>query len=142
MTCWARPPTPHDAHDRAILALQTIFTHVLTRFAELKGEQEVATFADLEVCADRALADQRVRGYYGERWTHLLIDEAQDTNPVQWRILSALAADTVNLTVVGDEKQSIYAFRRADVGTFRDARADRRAARRRGDRHDHLVPHA
>ena len=120
-----------DAHDRAILALQTIFTHVLTRFSELKGEQEVATFADLEVCADRALADQRVRGYYGERWTHLLIDEAQDTNPVQWRILSALAADTVNLTVVGDEKQSIYAFRRADVGTFREARET--VARRGGE---------
>ncbi|NTY02439.1 UvrD-helicase domain-containing protein [Deinococcus sp. JMULE3] len=109
------------AHDRAVLALRTIFTHVVTRFAQLKGEQEVATFADLEVCADRALAVPEVRAYYRARWSHLLIDEAQDTNPVQWRILRALA-DGVTLTVVGDEKQSIYAFRRADVGVFREAR--------------------
>ncbi|AWT37389.1 hypothetical protein DM785_16885 (plasmid) [Deinococcus actinosclerus] len=110
------------AHDRAVLALREIFTHVVKRFAQLKGEQEVATFADLEVCADRALAVPAVRAYYQARWTHLLIDEAQDTNPVQWRILRALADDGVTLTVVGDEKQSIYAFRRADVGVFREAR--------------------
>ncbi|GGL19003.1 UvrD-helicase domain-containing protein [Deinococcus radiotolerans] len=110
------------AHDRAVLALRAIFTHVVTRFAQLKGEQEVATFADLEVCADRALALPQVRSYYQARWTHLLIDEAQDTNPVQWRILQALADESVTLTVVGDEKQSIYAFRRADVGVFREAR--------------------
>lgn len=110
------------AHDRAVLALREIFTHVLTRFAQLKGEQEVATFADLEVCADRALAFPEVRAYYRARWTQLLIDEAQDTNPVQWRILRALADDSVTLTVVGDEKQSIYAFRLADVGVFREAR--------------------
>ncbi|WP_309570486.1 UvrD-helicase domain-containing protein, partial [Deinococcus sp.] len=110
------------AHDRAVLALWEIFTHVVARFAQLKGEQEVATFADLEVCADRALAFPQVREHYRARWTHLLLDEAQDTNPVQWRILRALAAEEVNLTVVGDEKQSIYAFRRADVGVFREAR--------------------
>jgi ATP-dependent helicase/nuclease subunit A len=110
------------AHDRAVLALREIFTHVVNRFTQLKGEQEVATFADLEVCADRALAFPEVRAYYRARWTHLLIDEAQDTNPVQWRILRALADDGVTLTVVGDEKQSIYAFRRADVGVFREAR--------------------
>ncbi|WP_199188340.1 UvrD-helicase domain-containing protein [Deinococcus arcticus] len=108
-------------HDRAVLALREIFTHVRTRFSHLKAEQEVATFADLEAYADAALAHDAVRSYYAARWTHLLIDEAQDTNPVQWRILSALAGDSVNLTVVGDEKQSIYAFRRADVKVFRAA---------------------
>ena len=108
-------------HDRAILALQEMFAHVEQRFGELKAAQEVATFADLETWADAALAFPEVREYYAQRWTQLLIDEAQDTNPVQWRILSALSPETVNLTVVGDEKQSIYAFRRADVTVFREA---------------------
>ncbi|SMB82115.1 UvrD-helicase domain-containing protein [Deinococcus hopiensis] len=111
-------------HDRAVVALHEVFTHVLKRFGQLKAEQEVATFADLEAYADAALVHEPVRAYYAARWTHLLIDEAQDTNPVQWRILSALAGDGVNLTVVGDEKQSIYAFRRADVAVFREAQAE------------------
>jgi ATP-dependent helicase/nuclease subunit A len=113
-----------QAHDAAVLALAEIFAHVRTRFGELKAEQEVATFADLETCADLALGFPHVRAYYAGRWTHLLIDEAQDTNPVQWRILSALAGEGVNLTVVGDEKQGIYAFRRADVGVFRTAQKE------------------
>lgn len=116
-----------QAHDAAVLALTAIFSHVRTRFSELKAEQEVATFADLETCADLALGVPHVRAYYAGRWTHLLIDEAQDTNPVQWRILSALAGEGVNLTVVGDEKQGIYAFRRADVGVFRSAQEEVRA---------------
>ncbi|WP_158680030.1 exodeoxyribonuclease V subunit beta [Deinococcus sp. NW-56] len=112
------------AHDRAVLALDRLFGHVSRRFAVLKAEQEVATFADLESFADAALAFEHVRAHYARRWTHLLIDEAQDTNPVQWRILSALAGEGVNLTVVGDEKQSIYAFRRADVQVFRAAQGE------------------
>jgi ATP-dependent helicase/nuclease subunit A len=112
------------AHDRAVLALDRLFDHVACRFAALKAEEEVATFADLETFADAALTQDHVRAYYARRWTHLLIDEAQDTNPVQWRILSALAGEGVNLTVVGDEKQSIYAFRRADVQVFRMAQRE------------------
>ncbi|CAM3456307.1 UvrD-helicase domain-containing protein [Deinococcus deserti] len=113
-----------QAHDEAVLALGALFAHVRQRFAELKAEQEIATFADLETYADTALQQAAVQAYYADRWTHLLIDEAQDTNPVQWRILSALAGSGVNLTVVGDEKQSIYAFRRADVEVFRAAQTE------------------
>ncbi|MFC4427156.1 UvrD-helicase domain-containing protein [Deinococcus navajonensis] len=116
-----------QVHDQAVVALAEIFRHVGQRFAELKAEQEVATFADLEAYADAALKHAPVLAYYAQRWTHLLIDEAQDTNPVQWRILKALAGPGVNLTVVGDEKQSIYAFRRADVEVFRAAQAEVRA---------------
>lgn len=112
------------AHDRAVLALERLFEHVTRRLAALKAAQGVATFADLETFAEAALAHEHVRAFYAQRWTHLLIDEAQDTNPVQWRILSALAGEGVNLTVVGDEKQSIYAFRGADVQVFRAAQEE------------------
>ncbi|MBB5235587.1 UvrD-helicase domain-containing protein [Deinococcus budaensis] len=122
------------AHDRAVLALERLFDHLTRRFAALKAGAEVATFADLETFADAALAHGHVRAHYARRWTHLLIDEAQDTNPVQWRILSALAGASVNLTVVGDEKQSIYAFRRADVQVFRAAQDEVQA------RHGQVIP--
>ncbi len=62
------------------------------------------------------------------RWRHLLLDEFQDANPVQWGILrvwlEAYGADGVRPTVflVGDPKQSIYRFRRADARLFGAAR--------------------
>jgi ATP-dependent helicase/nuclease subunit A len=112
-----------QAQDWAVLALNRLFTAVNARLQEWRSQEEVATFSDLEVYADRALQEAHVRDYYAERFTHLLVDEAQDTNPVQWRILSSLAGPGVNLTVVGDEKQSIYAFRRADVRIFHQAHA-------------------
>ncbi|MBB6099684.1 ATP-dependent helicase/nuclease subunit A [Deinobacterium chartae] len=114
--------------DRALLALRTVFEHVRRRCAALRAEQDVATFGDLERLADRALAHPQVRAHYHARWTTVLVDEFQDTNPVQWRILQALLGEDTNVTVVGDEKQSIYAFRRADVTLFHAAR-DNVAAR-------------
>lgn len=109
-------------HDAALKALDVMFGHVTARFGELKAEQAVATFNDLEVYAARALESDEVRRYYARRWTHLLIDESQDTNPVQWQVLSALMGEGVNVTVVGDEKQGIYGFRRADIQVIRQAR--------------------
>ena len=49
------------------------------------------------------------------RWTHVFVDEYQDTDPGQVALLRALAGDGRDLTVVGDPHQSIYGFRGADV---------------------------
>ena len=54
-----------------------------------------------------------------ERWRrtfrHVLVDEYQDTNHAQYRLLQLLASDHGNLMVVGDDDQSIYGFRHADI---------------------------
>ena len=52
------------------------------------------------------------------RWSHLLVDEYQDTNPVQYRILRLLATPAHSVTVVGDDDQSIYRWRGADLGNI------------------------
>jgi DNA helicase II / ATP-dependent DNA helicase PcrA len=56
-----------------------------------------------------------VRTKYQEAFRHILVDEYQDTNPVQYRWLQLLAGERRNLTVVGDPQQSIYGFRGADI---------------------------
>ena len=59
-----------------------------------------------------------------ERWRrtfrHVLVDEYQDTNHAQYRLLQLLSADHGNLMVVGDEDQSIYGFRHADIRNILD----------------------
>ncbi len=52
---------------------------------------------------------------YQRRWRYVLVDEYQDTNPIQYQFLRLLTAEHHNLCVVGDEDQSIYAFREADI---------------------------
>ena len=56
-----------------------------------------------------------VRRRYQERFRWILVDEYQDTNHAQYRLLQLLAGEDGNLTVVGDEDQSIYGFRGAEV---------------------------
>ncbi|HET6346285.1 MAG TPA: UvrD-helicase domain-containing protein, partial [Myxococcota bacterium] len=59
-----------------------------------------------------------VRERYGRRWTHILVDEYQDTNPVQYLWLKHLVTPAHSLTVVGDDDQSIYRWRGADIGNI------------------------
>ena len=56
-----------------------------------------------------------VLDYYQERFKYIMVDEYQDTNTVQFRLVSLLAAKYKNLCVVGDDDQSIYKFRGADI---------------------------
>ncbi len=73
--------------------------------------------------------DHEVLDYYQERFKYIMVDEYQDTNTVQFKLISKLAAKYNNLCVVGDDDQSIYKFRGANIGnilsfenTFADAK--------------------
>lgn len=84
---------------------------------ERKREDGVLNFADLEVHALRALDHPPVLEAYRERWRTFLVDEHQDTNPIQGEILKRLFGEAP-VTVVGDRKQAIYGFRYADHRVF------------------------
>jgi len=56
-----------------------------------------------------------VLNYYQERFKYIMVDEYQDTNQAQFKLISLLAAKYKNLCVVGDDDQSIYRFRGADI---------------------------
>ncbi|HTO09612.1 MAG TPA: UvrD-helicase domain-containing protein [Myxococcota bacterium] len=66
---------------------------------------------------------------YQRRWRFVLVDEYQDTNPIQYRLLRLLTAAHRNLCVVGDEDQSIYRFREADIRNILDFEKDFPGAR-------------
>jgi DNA helicase-2/ATP-dependent DNA helicase PcrA len=67
-------------------------------------------------------ADLRER--YARTFRHVLVDEYQDTNRVQYRLLQLLTGEHGNLFVVGDESQSVYGFRAADIRNILDFERD------------------
>ncbi|HTY01808.1 MAG TPA: UvrD-helicase domain-containing protein [Bacteroidota bacterium] len=61
---------------------------------------------------------------YQHRFSHILVDEYQDTNRVQYHLINTLSRQHRNLCVVGDDAQSIYAFRGADIRNILDFQTD------------------
>jgi DNA helicase-2/ATP-dependent DNA helicase PcrA len=85
-----------------------------------KQADGVLDLDDLLLWWDAAVSDAALAAEISARFDHLLVDEYQDTNALQARILRALRPDGHGLTVVGDDAQSIYSFRAADVGNILD----------------------
>jgi len=109
------------AGDRDSAALAAVSRALLSRYDSLKRRRGAMDFDDLEKGASRALCVAGVRNYFHRRFDLVLVDEFQDTNPVQASVISRLAKpDQSNLCVVGDPKQSIYRFRDADVSVFEE----------------------
>jgi len=91
------------------------------RYEDAKRAASGLDFEDLELRANRLLRDHdHLRARYAERFHHVLVDEFQDTNPLQLELLERIAGP--DLFAVGDELQSIYGFRHADVRLFRGLR--------------------
>jgi ATP-dependent helicase/nuclease subunit A len=107
------------------------------RYDELRQALGGLNFQDLLLKAAALLRDKpQVRRYFRTRYTHLLVDEFQDTDPVQAEVMLLLTADdpeetlwqrcrpvSGSLFVVGDPKQGIYRFRRADIVTYNKVRS-------------------
>jgi DNA helicase II / ATP-dependent DNA helicase PcrA len=70
-----------------------------------------------------------VQARYATAFRHILVDEYQDTNHAQYQLLRLLAGDEENLSVVGDDDQSIYGFRQADIRNILDFSDDFPAAK-------------
>ena len=123
-----------NAHkEQGIRAAQAeIFDDYTRRRVELYAEYEaqcqregVVDFAELLLRTYELLTrNEPLRQHYQQRFRHILVDEFQDTNVLQYKWLKLLANygadDGAKLFAVGDDDQSIYAFRGAEVGNMRD----------------------
>ena len=102
---------------------------LLEKFQQLKADQQGLDFADVEWRVHQLLArsDYAAAMQYklDARYRHILLDEFQDTNPLQWQVLkswlaaSSEAGSPPTVFLVGDPKQSIYRFRRAEARLFK-----------------------
>jgi DNA helicase-2/ATP-dependent DNA helicase PcrA len=85
----------------------------------------VVDFSELLLrCYELLSRNTSLREHYQERFRHILVDEFQDTNPLQYRWLKLLAGANNALFAVGDDDQSIYAFRGANVGNMQELLRD------------------
>lgn len=89
-------------------------------YVEAKQRQSVLDYDDLMLYWAQMMTDPDLARDIGERFDHVMVDEYQDTNRLQASILLALKPDGQGVTVVGDDAQSIYAFRAATVRNILD----------------------
>jgi DNA helicase-2/ATP-dependent DNA helicase PcrA len=90
------------------------------RYTEAKLAQQVLDFDDLLLYWHALMQDPALARDVGALFDHVLVDEYQDTNILQAEILLALKPAGTGLCVVGDDAQSIYSFRAANVGNILD----------------------
>ena len=92
------------------------------RYAVAKEARAGLDFEDLLILAAGLLERAEIGEAYRSRFSHLMVDEFQDTNRLQLRLIEALRGPGSELIAVGDELQSIYGFRHADLEIFREQR--------------------
>lgn len=125
----SKPPDPQVEADFILAAglVKQAFRLMIDSYKEALRQRGALDFDDLEYGAVHLLSLPEIQARWQDEIDALLVDEFQDTNERQRRIVRALTGSQGKLFVVGDAKQSIYRFRRADVTVFRSLRAEIRS---------------
>ena len=111
----AQTPEEYEEENIAVRHIDEI-CKVFAAYEDTLYKSNAMDFDDLLVKTYRLLAsDKDTLDYYAERFRYIHVDEFQDTNRVQFKIVELLAARHGNLFVVGDDDQSIYGWRGADI---------------------------
>lgn len=109
--------------DHKVLAGQSILTGLDAYRKLLHSKRYMDYSAILEIAASALATDKTLRARVAERVKHVIVDEYQDVNPVQERLVRLLADLGASVCVVGDDDQTIYQWRGSDVQnilSFRD----------------------
>ncbi|WP_159992033.1 UvrD-helicase domain-containing protein [Pelistega ratti] len=109
---------PTDPHEVRLVELYELYQNQCDK-------EGVVDFAELLLRAFELLKNNiPIREHYQRRFSHILIDEFQDTNDLQYKWLRLLAGQKNAVFAVGDDDQSIYSFRGANVGNMQDFERD------------------
>jgi len=119
---------PAQYAEMAVGPAERRVAEVYTEYQRRLAEASAVDFDDLLTLTVRLFREHPEALYrYQQRFRHVLVDEFQDTNLAQWEIVRMLAEEHRSVTVVGDDAQSVYAFRGADFRNlirFEDAFPD------------------
>lgn len=108
--------TPTDLIKQAADFRERTLANCYLEYQKRLKQSDAVDFDDLLVLTVQLLqAEPEVLDYYQERFRYIMVDEYQDTNRIQFVLIHLLAGKYHNLCVVGDDDQSIYKFRGADI---------------------------
>jgi DNA helicase-2/ATP-dependent DNA helicase PcrA len=104
-----------------LLEFESAIIRINNAYQQYKYQADLMDFDDLLVKLERLLIENdHIRQEIASRYNYILVDEYQDTNPIQARLTAHLGQEHANVTAVGDEAQSIYAFRGANFRNIMD----------------------
>jgi exodeoxyribonuclease V beta subunit len=115
---------PTDPEPESLAAIRIRFANqVLAALENRKRQLGILGFDDLLTRLARALEaeDAPARTRMHERWSVVMVDEFQDTDPVQWQVIDRAFSHRSTVILIGDPKQAIYAFRGGDIVTYLSA---------------------
>ncbi|MDP1891423.1 MAG: UvrD-helicase domain-containing protein [Gemmatimonadaceae bacterium] len=122
--------TPAEYERLAMTPLAKAVSSVYAALEPTLRAQNAVSFDDLLVLPVQLLTEHAdLRAHYAGRFEHLLVDEYQDTNHAQYEFVRLIAGPQGNVAVVGDDDQSIYGWRGADVRNILDFERDYPGAR-------------
>ncbi|MFH1519889.1 MAG: ATP-dependent helicase [Candidatus Omnitrophota bacterium] len=93
---------------------------IIARYKKKKNQANIMDFTDLLTNWLSVLKNKETCEKYAKNFRYILVDEYQDTNKLQFEILKILSSYHKNILVVGDDAQSIYSFRAADINNILD----------------------
>ena len=113
--------TPFEYAERAEGFFQDMTAKIYHRYQRLLRDARAVDFGDMIAMTVRIFREvPEARAFYQDRLRYLLVDEYQDTNRAQYYFIRELAAEHRNVCVVGDDDQSIYSWRGADIRNILD----------------------
>lgn len=117
--------TPEALAEQATGSSERQVAQVYRLYQRKLREQNALDFDDLLLCTLRLLREHpEVLEVYQERFHYIMVDEYQDTNHLQYSLIRLLAEDHRNLCIVGDDFQSVYSFRLADISNILNFQRD------------------
>lgn len=92
-----------------------IVAKVWQEYEQILKKENALDFDDLLLVSTKLLQNEEIRKKYGNKWKYIHIDEYQDTNKVQYKMIEAIVRNHKNICAVGDIDQNIYTWRNASI---------------------------
>ncbi|WP_319370519.1 UvrD-helicase domain-containing protein [uncultured Ilyobacter sp.] len=117
-------PEEYEKDSRGFLESYKTVSSVYKKYNSGLKNNNAMDFADIIVNTNRLMDIKNIREKVQERYQYIMVDEYQDTNNIQYQIINKIAERYKNICVVGDEDQSIYGFRGANIQNILDFEKD------------------